>query len=1509
MELIENLFKRTVLMIVLISVLITFLATPASYAKLELEDGEFYYAGTTDGAYVPSFNIFAWLINCIGDIADWILGIITMAPRMVVVGWTALIEKLLTWAIESTTGVTADGSIVDSSTDMSGLNDSSNNITVEAIVYNKVAGLNIDFFELEMDATTSGTGKKLICDYCEKPVEECIPDSVAQPVKEAGEALIAAEDEYNSYTSSLIGIGSGENELRRQAKENLNVAEKARTEAVETALQTANCGCNGCDSCVKYLKQLSIREPLIIKLRMLVAIWYSVIRFLAMAAMLVVLIAIGIKMATSTIASDKAVYKRMLVDWIVGVIILFAIHYFMIFCIHMNGVIVKTIEESAQSINQVQMQQMFGDEEGISNSQIEVKVYEEVRTRAYDPRLINGMTGMIMYVTLVFFAFKYTIIYLKRYLTILVLTLMGPGVGVAYALQKALSGKSSALSTWMKEYIMNVIIQIVHALLYAVFISQAMMLSLQSVAGIAFALILMNYVSKADELFKKIFDFGGGDSLLGHTENAMQSTVQGLQTAKGLVTGAKPIMNLAKGEVKLAKAGIAGAVGLGTGAVAGATAAVKDIAGAFRKNDSDSNENTPPQPPNNEGNNSEEAEALPPPLPKGKRAQRKALQKEDEARLMGEGGTKLRQDVEAAKDRLKKLGPPPPEGTKERKKYDKEKQAAQQQHLEALEKYSRFQKLTNPSTAQNLFGKLKRSVDMENVFETTGEAAPTLGTVNGKPTFRSTLKHIGQSTLHGAKAGSEFMNGRTTFNPRTMSFENSGTKGILNMHKNFAPSNFFAFTDADKEKFKKMDKTMRNGLLGMGSMLLGMGMFVEDPSKGMALMAAGYTGYKKAFKRDVKGAKSTGKYTFSGFGSHSLNTIKNSALVKAKQEHDAIVAQGIRTDFPSLAEKLQSGEASAITIGELSGELGPLFATKNSPYSHVATMAMKEKYNKKKSRFMKNTGIGAQMDDFAKHYSKQKRKQMAQFIQEATDMEQTAIEARIEFRKAMLEQGNLTPEEKQEIEIKLEEEKKDLDNIKEILKQQGYDIDAEGDIIEVDETPKKEEDIYAAVLLAAEKDLERYKSEGSSTVDASAVAKKYDIDAEDIVTDIDGQKITQKDIDVVNRTIDNILMKISQGQEVDLSSESEMDGVIKLLEKELVDRKVLPKELKVEALFKQGSEGLKAELKKKAQKRNSSVQATKKKLEEVFTPKGADAVIDVIEEIAREKSSKGKKKSEVSVRDVLGRLERTKDGALQVKSADGSIRTSVKDGSRSVARNDDSQVVGGKLPIDEKQLEALEQFMQVTRASTPTPKGKKVSQERRNELIEDAAKTARERKLQQAMLAMMSEEPIVAGGTETTSKSSAQDILAQLTQREADYVTASVRDLLELKELNAETARLNRDKVKGPKAYVKAVKNESDARIAVASLEREIILEEARTDTTRAERKSNVGTLKEELTAAKAELQKQEASTMMRGPVVDIPSFVRSGFKNDTISELMGKDGSKAVSETRKPNGRKMKRK
>ena len=415
----KSISKKLLLVIVTISLVLTFIATPSAEAKLTLGEGEFYYSGTTKGTYKASTSIFSWLLTNIGDIADWLIGIMTMGFRMVFVGWTALIEKILTWTLEGTTGVNTDGENV-SSTDLSSVSDSSNNITVQAIVYNQVPAFDINFFDLEYDKSYSGTGKKLTCSKCDKPVKECC----------------------------------GEN---------------------ATACSTCENGCKGnCDDCQRYIAANSVTgDPIIVQIKKVVATWYYVMRLLSAAVLLIILIGIGIKMGLSTIASEKAVYKRMLIDWVAGAVLVFAIHYIMIFVIFINTALVNTVKESANSINKVQMMQMAEKSDSnieYTDDELEINIYEAVRTRAYDPKLMNGMTGMIMYMTLVYFAIRYSIVYLKRLLTLIVLTLMAPAVGVSYAIQKVFSGKSQSLTNWGTEYTMNVLIQTVHAIIYSVFI-------------------------------------------------------------------------------------------------------------------------------------------------------------------------------------------------------------------------------------------------------------------------------------------------------------------------------------------------------------------------------------------------------------------------------------------------------------------------------------------------------------------------------------------------------------------------------------------------------------------------------------------------------------------------------------------------------------------------------------------------------------------------------------------------------------------------------------------------------------------------------------------------------------------------------------------------------------------------------------------------------------------------------------------------------------------------------
>ena len=345
----KKMFKNLILIIVLVSIMIMFIATPSSYAKLTIEEGEFYYAGTTKGTYVVREGIFEWLVESIGQIGDWLLGIMTMGFRMVFVGWTALVEHLLTWGLETASGINLDGEEI-SSTDLSKLSDSSNNVTVQAIVYNMVPALNVNFFKLDYehsymdgDDIYSATGHKLICDKCRKSVKLCCSNGLPDDHKE-------------------IDVEKG----------NYCVEE---------------CGCNGeCEACKEYRQILNPEtDPIIIQIKNMIAVWYNILRVLATAAMLILLIGIGIKMAISTIAEEKAVYKRMFFDWLVGLVILFGIHYLMYAAISVNETAIGVIKDAADEVNEVKVKHLIEeDSDEINDLGITKLTDQELEVNVYD---------------------------------------------------------------------------------------------------------------------------------------------------------------------------------------------------------------------------------------------------------------------------------------------------------------------------------------------------------------------------------------------------------------------------------------------------------------------------------------------------------------------------------------------------------------------------------------------------------------------------------------------------------------------------------------------------------------------------------------------------------------------------------------------------------------------------------------------------------------------------------------------------------------------------------------------------------------------------------------------------------------------------------------------------------------------------------------------------------------------------------------------------------------------
>lgn len=261
-------------------------------------------------------------------------------------------------------------------------------------------------------------------------------------------------------------------------------------------------------------------------LRQNVAGLYFSIRNIAIIVMLVILIYVGIRMALSTISGDKAKYKKMFISWIVGFIIIMFIHYFMVFIINSN-------------------EQVIGFMKPADNATV---IYDEVRSYAYEIPASKGWTGAIMYVFLVYYMIKLLLFYFKRLLVVYVLAIMAPILGITYAIEK-IKGKSKSLTTWMKEFSFNILIQSIHVIIYSLFMSIIYSFMKTTSIGrlIPYAIIMvliLNLMLKSEKIIKKIF------GLKSNTMKDIADTV--FQTSSTLMTAfaiARPVYNLGKKKV------------------------------------------------------------------------------------------------------------------------------------------------------------------------------------------------------------------------------------------------------------------------------------------------------------------------------------------------------------------------------------------------------------------------------------------------------------------------------------------------------------------------------------------------------------------------------------------------------------------------------------------------------------------------------------------------------------------------------------------------------------------------------------------------------------------------------------------------------------------------------------------------------------------------------------------------------------------------------------------------
>lgn len=279
-----------------------------------------------------------------------------------------------------------------------------------------------------------------------------------------------------------------------------------------------------------------------------ISTWYQALRMIAIVGLLSVLVYVGLRMVTAAVATDKAKYKEMFVDWVIALCLVFFLHYIMVFTMTMvqevqnlfiSGPSTSSTNNDAnkKTINTILLvyrnETLVPKDTGNNNdnsyfdytpgnsdtgyfdtpvpSEYETHVTEKAfptnltgynRVLAGNPDAIPKLTYTIMYLALTFYTVYFFFIYIKRVIILTFLTIIAPLVALTYPIDKVKDSKAQAFEFWLREYIVNAMIPIIHLVLYTVLVTSAIDLAVKSPL---YAICVLAFIVPAEKIVKEMF--------------------------------------------------------------------------------------------------------------------------------------------------------------------------------------------------------------------------------------------------------------------------------------------------------------------------------------------------------------------------------------------------------------------------------------------------------------------------------------------------------------------------------------------------------------------------------------------------------------------------------------------------------------------------------------------------------------------------------------------------------------------------------------------------------------------------------------------------------------------------------------------------------------------------------------------------------------------------------------------------------------------------------------------
>ncbi len=296
-------------------------------------------------------------------------------------------------------------------------------------------------------------------------------------------------------------------------------------------------------------------------IRTSVAGWFYTMRLIASAILLVILIYVGIRMAISTIAEEKAKYKKMLIDWCCSLLLIFVLQYIALFAIYCNNAIVNALNAT------------------LTDTQIENNISGIIAGIGINAVLgvgIPSIVSVLVFCAIVFQSLAFLLSYISRMIKVGFLIIISPLISLTYSIDKMGDGKAQALGTWLKEFVYTILIQPFHCILYIAFVRTAFGLIVESSAlanlinnglpGIlktpeynqlvngVLAILCLKFISDGEKIVRKIFGFQDDNSSTSFV-GGMAVGMMAVKNAQKLGTTARKGINFSKNTVnKLGKA-------------------------------------------------------------------------------------------------------------------------------------------------------------------------------------------------------------------------------------------------------------------------------------------------------------------------------------------------------------------------------------------------------------------------------------------------------------------------------------------------------------------------------------------------------------------------------------------------------------------------------------------------------------------------------------------------------------------------------------------------------------------------------------------------------------------------------------------------------------------------------------------------------------------------------------------------------------------------------------------